>query len=147
MPLGEDYTELEDRRDDEIFEKTLREPLQTYQAACMLDLLLVLQPCQVHGKMQAQRLVTQPVKRSSHCNLRVLEAQTPPCGARREARDLRGRLAAAADAARRRGLGAPRRASGVWRRPVLDLGRGLFERVGVAAGPAVKQEVLRRLQA
>lgn len=43
--------------DEEVFEKTLREPLRTYQ---------------VHGHLQAQRLITQPVARSNHCNLRVL---------------------------------------------------------------------------
>eukprot|EP00435_Cladocopium_sp_Y103_P044601 s2478_g12.t1 len=44
-------------QDEEVFEKTLREPLRTYQ---------------VHGHLQAQRLITQPVARSNHCNLRVL---------------------------------------------------------------------------
>ena len=88
--------------------------------------------------MQAQRLVTQPVKRSSHCNLRVPEAQTPHTAwllRRSEARDLRGRLAAAADAARRLGLGGPRAACWLRRRPVLDLGPGAMRVSGCGGRP------------
>jgi len=93
--------------DDEVFAKTLREPLRTYQ---------------VYGQLQSQRLITQPVGRSNHCNLRVLG--TFQDGSRKllTLRDDSGLEHLAARA---------------------GCGDGQFW----TWGPNVKQEVLRRLQA
>ncbi|CAK9013541.1 Hypothetical protein SCF082_LOCUS11975 [Durusdinium trenchii] len=93
--------------DEEVFAKTLQDPLQTYQ---------------MYGKMQAQRLITQPVERSNHCNLRVLGLFADGSRKLLTLRDDQGLEALAGRA---------------------GCGDGQFW----TWGPKVQQEVLRRLQA
>lgn len=43
-----------------------------WPSGCEVCAVALCQWPQVHGHLQAQRLITQPVARSNHCNLRVL---------------------------------------------------------------------------